>query len=162
MNTAACAAAPEMKYMDAATTKRWADAKDGSMNDVRYKKENFDQFLKLRRKLIFECQKNGVGMLLGSDAPQVYNVPGFSIHHELQYMVNAGLTPFEAMQMGTVNVARFFNRDDAGSVKAGNASYLLLLTGNPLADISNTARIEGVILGDRLLVKECITSELKV
>ncbi len=161
MTTAACAAAPEMKYMDAATTKRWADAKDGSMNDVRYKKENFDQFLKLRRKLIFECQKNGVGMLLGSDAPQVYNVPGFSIHHELQYMVNAGLTPFEAMQMGTVNVARFFNRDDAGSVKAGNVSDLVLLTGNPLTDISNTARIEGVMLGNRWLSKEFIASELK-
>ncbi len=161
MTTAACATAPEMKYMDAATAKRWADAKDGSMNDVRYKKENFDQFLKLRRKLIFECQKNGVGMLLGSDAPQVYNVPGFSIHHELKYMVNAGLTPFEAMQMGTVNVARFFNRDDAGSVKAGNVSDLVLLTGNPLADIGNTSRIEGVMLGNRWLSKEFIAGELK-
>ena len=161
MTTADCAATPEMKYMDEATSKRWAEAKDKSMSDARYKKENFDQFLKLRRKLIYECQKNGVGMLLGSDAPQVYNVPGFSIHHELQYMVNAGLTPFEALQMGTVNVAKFFNRDDAGSIKTGNVSDLVLLTGNPLADISNTSRIEGVMLGNRWLSKEFIASELK-
>jgi imidazolonepropionase-like amidohydrolase len=161
MTTTECAAAPEMKYMDAAAAKRWADAKDGSMNDVRYKKENFDAFLSLRRKLIFECQKGGVGMLLGSDAPQVYNVPGFSIHHELQYMVNAGLTPFEALQMGTVNVAKFFERSDAGTIKTGNVSDLVLLSGNPIQNISNTSHIEGVMLGNQWLSKEFIESELK-
>jgi imidazolonepropionase-like amidohydrolase len=100
-------------------------------------------------------------MLLGSDAPQVYNVPGFSIHHELQYMVDAGLTPFEALQMGTVNVAKFFERSDAGTIKAGNVSDLVLLTANPLQDIGNTSQIEGVMLGNRWLPKEFIDSELK-
>ena len=161
MTTTECAAAPEMKYMDAATAKRWADAKDGSMNDARYKKENFGAFLSLRRKLIFECQKSGVGMLLGSDAPQVYNVPGFSIHHELQYMVNAGLTPFEALQMGTVNVAKFLERGDAGTIKTGNVSDLVLLSGNPIQNIGNTSHIEGVMLGNLWLSKEFIESELK-
>jgi imidazolonepropionase-like amidohydrolase len=161
MTTAECAAAPEMKYMDAATAKRWAEAKDGSMNDPRYKKENFPGFLKLRRKLIHECQKGGVGMLLGSDAPQVYNVPGFSIHHELQYMVDAGLTPFEALQMGTVNPAKFFERNDSGTIKTGNLADLLLLDGNPLKDIGNTSHIAGVMLGNNWLSKEFIDSELK-
>ncbi len=161
MTTTECAAAPEMKYMDAATTKKWAEAKDKSVNDPRYKKEDFGAFLSLRRKLIYECQKNGVGMLLGSDAPQVYNVPGFSIHHELRYMVNAGLSPFEALQMGTVNVARFFGRDNAGTIKAGNVSDLVLLNANPLADIGNTSAIQGVMLNNRWLSKEFIASELK-
>lgn len=161
MTTAQCAAAPEMKYMDAATAKRWAEAKEASVTDARYKKENFAGFLKLRRKMIYECQKGGVGMLLGSDAPQVYNVPGFSIHHELQYMVNAGLTPFEALQMGTVNVARFFERSDAGTIKTGNVSDLVLLSGNPIENIRNTSRIEGVMLGNLWLSKEFIAGELK-
>ncbi len=161
MTTAECAAAPEMKYIDAATAKRWAEAKDGSMNDARYKKENFEAFLKLRRKLIYECRKGGVGMLLGSDAPQVYNVPGFSIHHELQYMVNAGLSPFEALQTGTVNVAKFFERNDAGTIKVGNVSDLVLINGNPLQDISNTFHIDGVMLGSRWLSKEFIATEFK-
>ena len=56
---------------------------------------------------------------------------------------------------------KFFNRDDAGSIKTGNVSDLVLLTGNPLADISNTSRIEGVMLGNRWLSKEFIASELK-
>jgi imidazolonepropionase-like amidohydrolase len=161
LTTSECAAAPEMKYMDPATAKRWAEAKDGALNDARYKKENFARFLKLRRKLIYECQKGGVGMLLGSDAPQVYNVPGFSIHHELQYMVNAGLTPFEALQMGTVNVAKFFNQSDAGTIKTGNVSNLVLLSGNPLADINNTSLIEGVMLNNQWLSKEFIEREFK-
>lgn len=161
MTTAECAAAPEMKYMDEATAKRWAEAKDRSLNDPRYKKEDFNSFLKLRRKLIYECQKNGVGMLLGSDAPQVYNVPGFSIHHELQCMVDAGLTPYEAIQMGTLNVARYFERKDAGTIKEGNVSDLVLLSGNPLKDIKNTSSIEGIMLGKQWLSKEFIEGELK-
>lgn len=161
MTTAECAAAPEMKYMDAATAKRWAEAKDRSISDPRYKKDDFGTFLKLRRKLIYECQKGGVGMLLGSDAPQVYNVPGFSIHHELQSMVDAGLSPFEALQMGTVNVAKYFDRKDAGVVKIGNVSDLVLLGANPLANIGNTSHIEGVMLSGAWLSKAFIENELK-
>ncbi|GHM99395.1 amidohydrolase [Cytophagales bacterium WSM2-2] len=161
ITTAECAALPEMKYMDPATAKRWAEAKDRSTNDPRYKKENFPAFLKLRRKLILECQKNGVGLLLGSDAPQVYNVPGFSIHRELKSMVNSGLTPFQALQAGTVNVARYFDRSNSGSVKEGNVSDLVLLNANPLTDISNTSQIAGVMLNNRWLSREFIDAELK-
>jgi len=161
MTTAECAAAPEMKYIDPATAKNWEDAKDRSLNDTKFKKEDFGVFLQLRRKLIYECSKNGVGMLLGSDAPQVFNVPGFSIHHELEYMVKAGLTSFEALQMGTVNVASFFNHSDAGTLKPGNVSDLILLNENPLADIRNSSNIEGVMLVNQWLSKDFIDSELK-
>jgi imidazolonepropionase-like amidohydrolase len=118
-------------------------------------------FIALRRKLIYECQKNGVGLLLGSDGPQVFNVPGFSVHHELKYMVDAGLTPYQALQSGTVNVAKYFNLKNTGMIKTGYVSDLVLLDANPLENIENTKKIAGVMLGNYWLPKQEITAELK-
>ena len=100
-----------------------------------------------------------MGLLLGSDAPQVFNVPGFSIHHELKYLVDAGLTPYEALRSGTVNVASFFNHPDWGTVKRGNVSDLVLLGGNPLKYIQQTSKIEGVMRGSQWVSKEYIEAE---
>lgn len=154
--------APEMIYMDTKTLDAWTTNKKNQMSNPKYNEAEVNDFVKLRRKLIYECNKNGVGLLLGSDAPQVFNVPGFSIHHELQYLVDAGLTPYEALRTGTVNVAAFFNLSgNSGTVKAGNVSDLVLLNGNPLADIRQTTKIEGVMLGNNWLSKEYIAAELK-
>ena len=94
----------------------------------------------MRRKLIAACNKNGVGLLLGSDAPQVFDVPGFSVHHELRYLVDAGLTPYEALKTGTVNVGKFLGRDDVGVIKVGAAADLLLLNNNPLENIEHSKK----------------------
>ena len=120
------------------------------------------QYIQLRRQLILACQQSGVGLLLGCDAPQVFNVPGFSTHQELQYLVAAGLTPYQALRTGTVNVAAYLNQDKAsGTVKVGAVSDLILLAGNPLADITQTQQIEGVMLGNRWLPKAYLQQELK-
>jgi imidazolonepropionase-like amidohydrolase len=117
--------------------------------------------IEVRRKLIAACNNNGVGLLLGSDAPQVFNVPGFSVHHELRYLVDAGLTPYEALKTGTVNVGEFLRRDDIGVIKLGAASDLLLLNGNPLEDINQSKNIAGVMIGHLWLDKKYITVELE-
>lgn len=154
--------APEMIYMDPKTLDAWTTSKKNQMSNPKYNEEEVNNFVKLRRKLIYECNKNGVGLLLGSDAPQVFNVPGFSIHHELQYLVDSGLTPYEALRTGTANVASYFNLSgNSGTVKTGNISDLVLLNGNPLSDISQTTKIEGVMLGNNWLSKEYIAAELK-
>ncbi|MBD0284951.1 MAG: amidohydrolase family protein, partial [Flavisolibacter sp.] len=120
-----------------------------------------DRFIQLRRKLIYECNKNDVGVLLGSDAPQVFDVPGFSVHHELRYLVDAGLSPYEALRTGTVNVARFYRQPDWGVIKEGAVADLILLNGNPLANIDETRNIEGVLLNGRWLSKNWIKDQLK-
>ena len=152
---------PEMKYMNPSTVNTWVNAKRNLMTNPRYDAADMNNFIQLRRKLIFECNKNGVGLLLGSDAPQVFNVPGFSLHHELQYMVDAGLTPYEALKTGTVHVGLYFNRPDIGVIKKDAVSDFILLDGNPLQDISQTKKIAGVMLGNRWLSKEFIQQELK-
>lgn len=152
---------PEMVYMAAPTLKNWVDAKRTLMSLPAYNAVSLNRFIALRRKLIAACQRDGVGLLLGSDAPQVFDVPGFSVHHELKYLVDAGLTPYEALRTGTVNVARFYNRSDAGTVKQGAVADLVLVAGNPLKDITQTRSIEGVMLAGRWLSKEYIRNELK-
>jgi imidazolonepropionase-like amidohydrolase len=152
---------PEMIYMKEETMKNWVNSKKNIMSNPNYKKEDVAKFVTLRRKLIYECQKNGVGLLLGSDGPQVFNVPGFSVHHELKYMVDAGLTPYQALQSGTINVAKYFNLKNSGMIKPGYASDLVLLDANPLENIENTKKIAGVMLGKNWISKQEITAELK-
>jgi len=154
-------AGPEMKYMDPKTLDAWVESKKRQQATPGYQATEVDAYVALRRKIIDACNKGGVGLLLGSDAPQVFNVPGFSIHHELGYLVDSGLTPYEALRTGTVNVASFFRSTDSGTVKPGNVSDLVLLGANPLKDIAATRRIEGVMLGNHWWSKEYIDAEMK-
>src|SRR5690606_41401968 len=78
------------------------------------------------------------------DAPQVFNVPGFSIHHELDGMINAGLKPLEAIQTGTINPATFFD-ESFGEVKEGYYADLILLDDNPLENIDNLKNPVGIM-----------------
>ena len=60
-----------------------------------------------RRKLLKALSEGGVGILLGTDSPQIYSVPGFSIHREMRVMVESGLTPYQVLASGTRRVAEY-------------------------------------------------------
>jgi imidazolonepropionase-like amidohydrolase len=152
---------PDSKYMDKKTVEQWIGSKNNLIANPQYDAKKVDDFIKLRRKLIYECQKNGVGLLLGCDAPQVFNVPGFSTHNELKYLVDAGLTPYQALQTGTVNVAKYLNLADAGTIKPGAVADLILINGNPLAEITNTKKVEGVMVRGQWLSRNEIEVGLK-
>ncbi len=143
---------PEMRYMPLGTIGRWADRKQQVLNDPAYDPEIAARAIGIRRKLILALHKAGAGLLLGSDAPQVFNVPGFAIHRELEYLVASGLTPYEALRTGTANPAEFFGQERVfGTVETGKEADLVLLDANPLDDISNAGRIHGVMLRGRWL-----------
>jgi imidazolonepropionase-like amidohydrolase len=152
---------PEMKYVNPQTLDQWVNAKNNLSNNPQFNAGDVNQFIQLRRQLINACNRFKVGLLLGSDAPQIFNVPGFSLHHELKYMVDAGLTPYEALKTGTVNVGKYFDRPEIGLIKKGAAADLVLLSANPLENIDNTKKIEGVMLRNLWLPKEYIVAELK-
>ncbi len=100
-------------------------------------------------------------MLLGSDAPQVWNVPGFATHRELEYMVASGISPWDALAMGTRNVAEFLGRTaTSGSIAVGKRADLVLLGGNPLTDIRASSRIEGLAVGGRWITAAERTARL--
>ena len=136
---------PEMLYMPRATVQQWAQSKQRQERERGFSPDVAKRAIELRRILIKALHAAGAGLLLGSDAPQVFNVPGFSLHHELQFLVDAGLTPFEALATGTIAVAEFLGTN-TGTIAVGRDADLVLLDSNPLIDISNTRRIHGVML----------------
>ncbi len=141
---------PETQYVSAATVRNWVAAKEAQFTDRGVDRESAALAIELRRRLIFELHKAGAGLLLGSDAPQTFNVPGFSAHRELNALVAAGLTPYEALRTGTVAVATFLG-SNGGVVSEGKDADLILLNANPLDDIRNSERIHGVMLRGRWL-----------
>jgi imidazolonepropionase-like amidohydrolase len=98
---------------------------------------------------------------MGTDAPQVYSVPGFSIHRELKSMSKAGLSNFEILQSGTFNVGSYFKAQDVfGVVAPGLRADLLLLSGNPLEDLENLKSLDGVMVKGRWIPKSEIDRRL--
>lgn len=136
---------PEMRYMPPEIVNNWVRVKQEQLADHDYDPAVATLAIELRRRLILELHRAGAGLLLGSDSPQVFNVPGFSVHRELGALVAAGLTPYEALRTGTVAVAEFLG-SRTGTVAVGRDADLVLLDANPLDDIGNTRRIHGVML----------------
>ena len=113
------------------------------------------------QRLVKALHDSGAGLLLGSDAPQILNVPGFSIHRELELMVEAGLTRAEALAAGTVNPARYFGMEDRfGKIAAGLDADLVLVESNPLEDLSTLRRPIGVMVRGRWIPDEGLRAGL--
>ncbi len=131
------------------------------MADPSFTTAQWEQFDAIRQQLIKALSDNGHGMLLGSDAPQLFNVPGFSIHHEMQDMAYAGMTHLQILQSGTVNPARFFGQEDVfGQVKEGLVADLVLLETNPMADLAALQQLAGVFRNGIWYAKADLDKEL--
>jgi imidazolonepropionase-like amidohydrolase len=149
-DAAAMGRRPEMRYLPKPLVAQWVQAKKNAQAQPTYDAERARRFIALRGRIIKGLHGAGVGIALGSDAPQVMNVPGFSAHRELAVMVAAGLTPYQALETGTRNIAAYFGTlDRSGTVAAGKVADLVLLDANPLTDIANTTRIAGVMTRGR-------------
>ena len=141
---------PEFRYWVPQQTAAWRTAKNNFLAQPPAPREQRQEFIALRRRLIKALYDGGVPFLLGSDAPQLWNVPGFSAHRELGALVAAGLTPYQALRTGTVDVARFMGEEGrSGVVRVGARADLLLLDANPLNAIANSLRINGVVINGR-------------
>jgi len=152
------AARPEMKYMPPETIKNWITQKQTFQKIPQAERA---KLLVLRRRLIKALFDAGVPFALGSDAPQFWNVPGFSAHRELRSLVDAGLTPFQALRTGTANVGVYFKTESTtGTVSTGKRADLLLLDANPLQSIDNSSKIAGVMLNGRWMSKADIDKRL--
>jgi imidazolonepropionase-like amidohydrolase len=98
-----------------------------------------------------------VPLLAGSDISVRWIVPGFSLHEELAILVQAGLTPAEALRTATVNPAKYFGHTERhGAIRPGQVADLVLLDADPLLDITNTSRIHAVIADGKYFNRESL------
>jgi imidazolonepropionase-like amidohydrolase len=150
---------PENAYMPRATVENWVNQTTAFR--ARADHTAAAREVQLRNRLLKAMSDEGVLILMGTDAPQIFSVPGFALYRELPVMVQAGMTPYEVLRTGTVNVARFFDiEDEAGTVATGRRADLLLLEANPLADISAIERNAGVMVNGRWLSPQYIRARL--
>ena len=120
-----------------------------------------ERIAEMNRKMVTALHEADAGILLGTDAAQAYHVPGFAIHEELAYLVEAGLSPYEAFEAGTRNAALVLGEsDEFGTVEVGKRADLLLLEANPLEDVSNVQKRAGVMVNGRWLPEEQLQSML--
>lgn len=106
-----------------------------------------DAFWKFQRPLTKALRDRGGRLLAGTDSPWPGLVPGFALHRELQELVAAGLTPYEALRTSTTAPFEYLEESDRrGTIAMGKESDLVLVNGNPLADISAAGKISGVLM----------------
>jgi imidazolonepropionase-like amidohydrolase len=154
---------PRLKYIFLNLRERWKPENPQSSPYANF----VEDYAKLKRlfpeelKIIGEMHRAGVQFLAGTDTAVPYAFPGFSLHDELAFLVQAGLTPLEALQTATLNPAIFLGREkELGTIEKGKLADLVLLDANPLENISNTKRINAVVLNGRLLDRKTLDKML--
>ena len=150
---------PRLKYIPASAQQRWTEEAKSSTDGATIAK-SFEK----QSQIVGAMQRAGVPILAGTDAAlyQPYTYAGFSLHDELGLLVRAGLTSTQALQSATIDPARFLGRDkDLGSIEKGKFADMVLLDADPLSDISNTQKINTVIVNGRVLDRRALNSLLK-
>lgn len=138
---------PGMDLMPQNVVAGWTNYLNIIRNQHDYDADKARQFLNVRALLTNALNQHNAGILLGADAPQIFNPPGYSAHREMDILVQYGLTPFEAIQTGTVNVGVYLGETDrTGMIAPGYRAEMILLTTNPLENIPFNHAIEGVVM----------------
>lgn len=156
-------ALPEMKYMDPVSLASWDPTKyfaTMKLIEEEWKAEAkiFPNLVKFTEYL----HKAGAKLLLGSDTPNPFVVPGFSIHTELQNFIKAGMSPYEAIKTGTYNAAECLGElDKFGTIQTGKQADLILLKDNPLKDVANITHRCGVMVRGQWFSEDDLQDKLE-
>jgi hypothetical protein len=135
---------PEFKYVPSKTLEIFK--KQGFLTKEQYPEKEYW----LLTTMLKSCHRNGVMIILGTDSQWKNDVHGFTVHEELQLLVDNGLSTYEALETATKNAAISVNAiNDWGTIKEGKRADLLLLDKNPLEKINNTRAIVGLFLNGK-------------
>ena len=155
-------AQPEMKYVSAQQHSAWRRQAGGGPRGA---PDEVEAYLELRKRVLKALSDAGAGILMGTDSPQLFNVPGFALHREIQVMSEAGLSNYEILRSGTVAVGKYvadhLDLDGSfGAVAPGQRADLVLLNANPLDDLANLMGRAGVMVRGRWIGGEEIEERL--
>jgi imidazolonepropionase-like amidohydrolase len=152
---------PELKYLPRQQVTQWTGALEKRLKSAEFNAAEAKVYIDNRMQILRALHAGGVGVLLGSDAPQQFNVPGYSIHREMQRMADSGMSPFDIIRSGTANVGEYFKSQDSfGTIASGKRADLILVDADPLRDVRNIARQSGVMVKGRWLPQPDIDRRL--
>jgi imidazolonepropionase-like amidohydrolase len=152
---------PELRYMPRATVEQWTKSLGNRLSTPQFNAGEAKQYIENRLRILWTLHAAGAGILLGSDAPQQFNVPGFSIHREMKRMTDAGMSTYDIIKSGTSTVGQHFRaQDEFGTVAVGKRADLILLDANPLEDLAHIQRQAGVMVRGRWLPQSEIQTRL--
>ena len=152
---------PRLKYVKPSWARRWVRMTVDAEKTPKEEWARRRALVKQEKALVGLLHRQGVGLLAGTDDSNPFCAPGFSLHDELALLVEAGLSPLQALRTATANPSRFFNRSrDLGTIAKGKLADLILLDANPLLEIRNTEKINAVVVNGRLLDKRTLDEML--
>jgi len=151
----------ELRYMPPDVVAAWRRSFEQRGGSDRFDPVAARHVIDNRMRLLRAMHEGGVRILMGTDAPQQFSVPGFSLHREVVRMAEAGMSPYEILVTGTRNVGEYFrDRDAFGLVVPGMRADLVLLEANPLEDVGHLRRRAGVMVRGRWLPESVIQERL--
>lgn len=152
----------EMKYIPKAVEDNYINFVNNRSNSGYFAGENARKQAEWRQKILGELHRKGANIVMGTDAPQIFSVPGFSIHRELPYMKGAGMSNYEILLTGSKYVGEYFkDKDTFGLIEAGHRADLILVNQNPLDDLENLKNHSGVMVSGKWYSEEMIDNRLK-
>jgi imidazolonepropionase-like amidohydrolase len=142
---------PELRYVSPRMKRIWRTFARQMHASIGYAGDDYTERMRgLMMEVTGQLHAAGAGLLLGTDTDNAYVIPGFSVHEELALLVEAGLSPYEALRSATANAAEAMGRPgEFGVVAVGARGDLLLLEDDPLTDVSHAERRVGVMLQGR-------------
>lgn len=148
-------AQPEVKFVDPQLRNAWKMMwMMNTTSDAR--------LLPFMMKVTAGLHKRGARLIAGTDAPNPYVVPGFSLHEELRRLVEAGLSPYDALRTATADAAEFMKLPDQfGKVAPGARADLILTNGNPLEDVAFLKQRTGVMLRGQWFPADVLDKKLQ-
>lgn len=151
--TAEVTGQPEVAYVPRRIQRVWRDFARRMEASITYPGDDYAaEMARLQTVVIDALRAAGAGILLGTDTDNAYLVPGHSAHEELGLLTAAGLTPFEAIAAGTRDAAMALGlAEQIGTIAAGKRADLVLVEGDPFADVGQLRRIAGVLANGRWL-----------
>lgn len=158
-NTEEMQAWPEMQYWPPNQVDAWATRHQRGQANADF--EIASIHAQNRIQILKALSDGGAGILMGTDSPQLFSVPGFSLHREMQAMADAGMNPWQVLVSGTRNVGEYFQAQDSfGTIAPGRRADLLLLEANPLDSVANVARRAGVMVRGHWMTEAEIQARL--
>jgi imidazolonepropionase-like amidohydrolase len=151
---------PEAIYVNPNVYRARWDPRNFSLNNY---PNDMSGYLEANEEMLVALNDAGANLMSGTDAPLPFLVPGFSLHDELEYMVDLGLSSYDALRTSTYNPAEYMGRlEEAGTIEPGKHADMVLLDANPLVDIADTRSISGVMAHGKWFSRDDLDELLKL